>query len=410
MTLSSPVASPSGIRTLEVILTAACNLRCAYCYQNDKQSRRMEWSTLRPALDLVLRSEAPALEVRFMGGEPLLELPLIRKAVEYVKRNVSHEKEVLYAISTNGLLLDDDAIELFAEHEFDTQLSFDGAPAAQDIRGHGTFAKLDALLDHLRDDFPGYFRRDLHVALTLHGGNLRYLADSVEYFLRKEIPRIRFGPLLTHDPSWTVARIDELDDQFHRIFDSSLEHFRLTGQVPVECFRKTTESDRHRPVGRAMCGVADGQGIAIDVDGEVTGCVTFAESYQELPPFLKERLDPMRMGKLRGIEFRRRLALYPAAARAAGIFHQKETKYSSYRRCGECEYVAECNICPTSIGHIPGNTDPNRVPDLPCAFNLVAFKYRDMFPEQPSDLDKLAGLAPLPALVEELRAAVTGQR
>src|SRR5262245_54945662 len=130
------------VRSLEVVLTAACNMRCAYCYQNAKQARSMEWDTLKPALDLVLRSTSRKLDVRFIGGEPLLELPLVERAVAYVKERASADQRVKFSISTNGTLLDDDAIEFLAEEEFETQLSFDGTEEAQDIRGRGTFGKL----------------------------------------------------------------------------------------------------------------------------------------------------------------------------------------------------------------------------------------------------------------------------
>ena len=218
------MSSPSRIRSLEVILTAACNMRCGYCYQNAKQARRMEWDTLRPALDLVLRSDPREVQVRFMGGEPLLELPLMRRAVEYVGERRRAGKRVVYAISTNGTLVDEEAAQFLAAHEFETQLSFDGVPEAQNLRGRDTYPKLDALLDRLRGDFPRFYETCVHVALTLHSGNLRYLADSVAYFLGKRVPRISVGPLLTHDAGWRLEDIYELERQIVRIFDLSIEH------------------------------------------------------------------------------------------------------------------------------------------------------------------------------------------
>jgi sulfatase maturation enzyme AslB (radical SAM superfamily) len=396
------------IRSLEVILTAACNLRCGYCYQNAKQARRMSWETLQPALDLVLRSEHPALAVRFIGGEPLLEMPLIRRAVEYLGSRAGPANRIEYALSTNGTLVDRDISAFLQRHDFETQLSFDGVPAAQDIRGRGTFARLDALLDEMRVEFPNFFHRRLHVAMALYSGNLRHLGDSVAYFLNKGIARIRIGPLLTHDEDWRIEDIGELDRQFARVFDLSLAHYQRSGQVPVEVFRRHHAADLHHPVADEMCGVSRGEGITIDVDGQVTGCVTFAESYQRIASdFLKSRLDAMRMGPLQGPRFSERLALYPEAAARAGLFHNKRSKHSSYRRCGECEYVAECSVCPVSIGHIPGNRDPDRVPDLSCAYNLVAHKYRALFPAQPTALDIVKGRGFVPASVQKILAAAS---
>jgi sulfatase maturation enzyme AslB (radical SAM superfamily) len=392
------------VRLLELILTANCNLRCSYCYQNAKQGRRMEWETLRTALDIVLRSDPPEVAVLFYGGEPLLELPLIRRAVAHVTGARPTGKRVHYVMSTNGMLLDEETAVFLAEHRFETQLSFDGVPEAQAARGLGTHGKLDALLDRLRRDHPLFYRRDFRTSITLHSGNLHHLADSIGYFLDKRVARIDFGPLFTHDPGWTDAHMAELDRQLARVFERSVRHYEDTGEVPVEAFRKTTEPSRHAPQGRAMCGVGGGTSLAVDVDGQVTGCVTFADSYQRLPSeLLKSRLDSMRMGDVRDEALPRRLALYPEATRAAGIFNGKHRKHSSYGRCGECRYLEDCSVCPTSIGHIPGNTDPDRVPDNVCAFNLVSLAYKDRFPRQPDPIAILAGRAPEPRLLRELR-------
>jgi sulfatase maturation enzyme AslB (radical SAM superfamily) len=391
------------VRALEVILTASCNLRCSYCYQNAKQGRRMEWDTLREAIDILLRSNPPDVDVLFYGGEPLLELPLIRRAVAYAAEARPAGKRVRYVLYTNGMLLDEETASFLAEQRFETQLSFDGVPGAQAARGLGTYGKLDALLDRLRADHPHYYRNDFRTSITLHSGNLHHFADSVGYFLDKRVPRIVCGVLTTHDPGWTDAHRAELDRQFARIFERSVRHYEETGDVPFEIFRKTAERSHHAPQGRAMCNAGAGQSLAIDVDGQVLGCVTFAESYQRLPSeLLKGRLDAMRMGDLRDEAFPRRLALYPAAARAAGIFHDKQRKHSSYGRCGECRYLGDCGVCPTSIGHIPGNTDPDRVPDNACAYSLVSLAYRDRFPRQPDLEAILAGDAPEPRLLREI--------
>lgn len=404
MTRAGGGAAPSRVRALDLVLTAACNLRCSYCYQTDKRARSMEWATAQAALDLLLRSERDDLLVLFIGGEPLLEMPLIRQAIEYVRAVRPEGKNVEYAMSTNGLLLDGETVAFLAENRIHTQLSFDGVPAAQEWRGPGTHALLDGLLDRVREQFPQYLRRTFTVTITVHSGNLAYLADSVEYLMRKGVWNIGLNTLLTHDPGWTREHLAALDRQFARIFAASLAHRDETGRIPFQPLRRTREKSVHSPEGRLMCGAGTGETITVDVDGQVTGCVTFAESYQKpASDFLRSRLDPMRLGSVRDEAFPRRLALYPDAARAAEIFDEKQEKYSSYARCGECLYLEGCSVCPTSIGHIPGNTDPRRVPDSACAFNLVSQSYRERFPRQPNLAEKLSGAGPEPRLVRELR-------
>ena len=115
----------------EIILTAGCNLRCSYCYQNDKKARSVDWDTLRASLDLALRSRHEKVNLLFIGGEPLLEFALMQRAVAYVEEAKACHKRIHYEIITNGMLLAEQHVEFFAAHDFDVQLSFDGVPAAQ---------------------------------------------------------------------------------------------------------------------------------------------------------------------------------------------------------------------------------------------------------------------------------------
>jgi sulfatase maturation enzyme AslB (radical SAM superfamily) len=374
--------TPDKIQALEVVLTADCNLRCAYCYQNAKRPRSLSWDALRGALDLLLRSRCPEVEVLFLGGEPLLQFPLIRKAVAYVKATRPRNKAVCYTLITNGLLLGEEQARFLARHRISVQLSFDGVPAAQDLRAPGTFKALDRLLDRLRLHQPALFAKRLSVSLTLTSAAIPHLADSVAYLLAKGVPEVSLTPVVTHDPGWANGTIAALDQQFARVLEDCLRHYRLTGEVPLLLFRtdEPAKTDR-RPVD-AMCRAPTGETLAIDVDGQVHGCAVFVESYQKLASaFLRERVWAMRLGDFRAPDFAERLAQYPEATRATEIFHDKRAKHSSFGSCSECRFVDACSVCPASIGHIPGNTDPRRVPDFQCAFNRVALDYRERFDE-----------------------------
>lgn len=386
------MARKGSLRSLDIILTSGCNLTCAYCYQNDKSPKRMEWETLRASIDLLLASERRRIQLLFLGGEPLLQYPLMQRAVSYARERRPPGKSLRFAIITNGTLLDDEKLAFLVEHDFKTQLSFDGVPRAQDLRGAGTFARLDRLLDHLRRDRPGYFARNLEVSLTLMSANLPYLSDSIVYFIEKGVEEIAISPVFTHDAGWKPEMKQVLDRHFRKIFQVSLRHFRMTRKVPVTTFRRSQPLSPHRPKGLSMCGVGRAEVLTVDVDGQVEGCTSFARSMQKLPPgFLEERLDPLRLGDLRDPGLRERLDAYPESVREAEIFDGKIHKHSSYGKCRECRFYSECGVCPVSIGHIPGNTDPHRIPDFLCAYNLVSLEYRRKFPRQSDAAEMLTG-------------------
>jgi sulfatase maturation enzyme AslB (radical SAM superfamily) len=371
----------SGLRTLELVLTSQCNLRCGYCFENAKKDGRMSWETMKAALDGALASPEREIRILFFGGEPALEFPSIRRAVGYVEEHRRRSQRAHFKLLTNGVLLGDEELSFLAAHRIDVQLSFDGVPAAQALRGRETFAVLDRLLDTVRRDYPVMFRRRFAVSITLLGRTIPYLADSVEYFLGKDVRSIEIGPSFTHDPTFRTEMIEDLRAQFRRIDRASRAHLKRTGRVPVTALRRDGPAERRRPKSLTMCGVMRGEKLAVDVDGQSHGCVLFASSYQRFStPFLRERLESLALGDVRTGEPLALLPIYEDRVRRTEIFHDKQEKYSSYARCGTCRFLSSCGVCPVSIGNQPGVADPRRVPDLQCAYYLVSLSTKARFP------------------------------
>lgn len=381
------MSRPESIRRVLLVLTSQCNLRCGYCFQTAKKPGRMERETLFRGIDLAFGSELNEVELTFFGGEPLLEMESLRSGVAYAEeRRRATGKHVSYSISTNGLLLDDETIEFLAEHRFYTQLSFDGVAAMQRLRGKGTFEILDRRFQEIAERYPDFLRDRVHIGLTLVPQTVPHFADSIEYLIGRNVREIGISPSMSVMMDWELPRIAELEAQFARILKISLDHHAATQRIPLKVFRGGSTQSLPRPESITMCGVMRGEEPAVDVDGQVHGCATFAESFQKFPSsFLRERIEDMRIGDLRGPDFRQRYEGFEEATERAGLFHHKEAKHSGYGRCGDCQYLGACSICPMSIGNSPGNQDPNRIPDFACAYNLVALKHRDLFWERIED-------------------------
>lgn len=384
----------ADITLIELILTAACNLKCSYCWQDARSGRRMNWEIVRAALDRLLRSRGRDLQITLYGGEPLLEMPLIRRAVGYVRRRRPPGKRIRWVLLTNGTRLAPEAAAFLFRHGVITQISADGVPAVQAARGKGTFRIIDRLLDRLRRDQPEFFRRKVSVSMTLTAAGVPHLARSVRYFLRKGVREIRVGPVITPDPAWTPELRLELAEQFRTVSQDCLRDFRRTGEVPFVPFRRTAAAEPGRPrgdgsarrpsdgrqPGEPTCRAGRGNKIAVGPGGQVTSCVLLAGDYQRFPSaWLRKRVALLALGDVRDPQLEQRLAGLPAAARATGLFHHPEETYSSYGRCGDCRWQPECAVCPVSAGHIPGNRDPRRVPDFVCAFNQEYLFARERF-------------------------------
>lgn len=151
--------SKNRIGDIILQVTQQCNLRCSYCvyggkYKNRLHStKRMNFDTAKKAMDFAFENslESNTLMISFYGGEPLLEFELIKRCVEYSRKHVEGKK-LLFNMTTNGTLLDDEIMRFLAENKFQVLISLDGSKEEHDASrvyesGKGTF---DTIIDNIR--------------------------------------------------------------------------------------------------------------------------------------------------------------------------------------------------------------------------------------------------------------------
>lgn len=124
------------IRLLELMVAQSCNMRCEYCYGSEGQYGEpgmMSRETAFRAIDWYraereAHTDDPLLEkpsVVFFGGEPLLNLPLIRACIEKCEE-IWGKHQVSFAITTNLTIMTEDVLDFFIEHDVQLIISFDG--------------------------------------------------------------------------------------------------------------------------------------------------------------------------------------------------------------------------------------------------------------------------------------------
>jgi sulfatase maturation enzyme AslB (radical SAM superfamily) len=378
---SPEAVPPLDLAAIGLVLTADCNLGCRYCYQGRRRPATMRWPVVRAGLDLLLGAcGGGPCDVSLLGGEPLLQYPMIRRAMAYLARRAPGGRTVV-SMATNGTLLDVARARFLLGRGVHVALSFDGVPAAQDHRAPGSHRHLDRLLRALRDRLPDRFRDQLSVTVVCHPAGLESLADSVDYLSDVGVPRVDITPAMG-TWAWPLSDIERLDRQFARIFDVSARHFASTGRVPVTLFRKTGP-DLVRPIGEWGCGVCTSRSLVVDVDGQVYPCAMLARSCQTVaPPPMGRRLGRLSLGHVAAPGLAGRVAGLPAVARRLEIFARQDRKWSSYGACDDCPSVGACAVCPVAARKDRRISDPLQVPDFLCAFNRVGLDYRRRFPEQ----------------------------
>jgi len=281
-----------GPHSVTLMLTTRCNLRCAYCHQDRSRPRTMEVSVFEAALGRFLGTDHSRPTLTFFGGEPLLEMPLVRLAVEIVRARKPKWMRPDLRLFTNGLLLDPKTADFLSEADIYVTLSIDGLPAAQDQRGPGTFAILDEVLVRLGRERPERFRERISVALTLTSGNVAYLAGSFRYFLSRGVRDIEIVPVVTNDRGWGAEARDELDRQLACVAEESRNVLATSGEVPFTPFRSDGRQTAAGADPVLLCDAGSRKALFVDVDGSTAPCAAMARSgLRNAPPLLREILD-----------------------------------------------------------------------------------------------------------------------
>ncbi|MBU0971315.1 MAG: radical SAM protein [Proteobacteria bacterium] len=122
---------------LILCITERCNLRCLYCpysasypHQRQHGSRGMSFETARQAVDFFLAHSKKAEHrfISFYGGEPTLNMPIVRKIVEYTRCKCG--SSVSFNMTTNGYNLPEETLKFLVDQNFLIVVSVDG-PADQ---------------------------------------------------------------------------------------------------------------------------------------------------------------------------------------------------------------------------------------------------------------------------------------
>ena len=124
---------PTVVKALCLHVAHDCNLACRYCFaqEGEYHGRRalMSYETGAAALDFLVEHSGNRrnLEVDFFGGEPLMNMDVVRKLTVYGRElEKTHDKHFRFTLTTNGMLLNEDIMD-FCNREMDNVvLSLDG--------------------------------------------------------------------------------------------------------------------------------------------------------------------------------------------------------------------------------------------------------------------------------------------
>lgn len=189
-------------------VTDACNLKCKYCAfeelytgYDQRENKYLGFDYARKIIDYLVdfwKANTSAvfpkrLNIGFYGGEPLLNLNLIREVISYIESFGDIGKSLTYSMTTNGTLLDRH-IDYLVEKNFSLLVSFDGDETAQGFRvyrnGGDSFKDVYRNVRMVQEKYPVFFEKNVSFNAVLHARNS---IESVYTFFKhnfSKVPRI----------------------------------------------------------------------------------------------------------------------------------------------------------------------------------------------------------------------------
>lgn len=302
-----PAIRPDGtykrVLTITFQVTTDCSLRCTYCYQINKGHEMMSWDVAKAALDYIFDSaedpssmmsydKVSALIIDFIGGEPLLNIELITKIIEYcevqfIERNSPWVLLHKYNFSTNGVAYFEPKVqELLSKYRnvISMGVTVDGYKELHDKcrlfpNGDGSYdIALSASLDQ-----KNRFGND-STKITLCPANVAETSKAIINML--ELGYVHVAANCVFEEGWNNEHANILYEEMKLIGDYVLEH-DLEDSCAISLFNDTMFAPLSENDTENWCG-GTGSMLAVDYRGLFYPCIRYMDSSigSKYPPLI----------------------------------------------------------------------------------------------------------------------------
>lgn len=258
-------------------LTHNCNLRCRYCYAGAKTRSAMSASTALQALEFLHEQANGRTVVTFFGGEPLLELELIKKTVAASRAN--YGRAIDFRMSTNGTLLSAATLDYLQANEIHFVVSLDGNETQHDLSrcladGRGSYRRVAEQVDAVLQRNP----YTLAVSVVTPD-TVPFMADGVQSLFTMGFRYV--VQTLDYSADWNQINLREMKRQYRELAAFYCDALMSGRKIFYSLFDERIKTWAQKPYGNGdLCDLANSQ-IAIAPSGRIYPCVQFVGEDQE---------------------------------------------------------------------------------------------------------------------------------
>ncbi|MCM1215394.1 MAG: radical SAM peptide maturase, CXXX-repeat target family [Lachnospiraceae bacterium] len=351
-------------------VTEGCTLNCTYCYQFNKKPTRMSFEVAKSFIDHLLhddygyinRYNSPAIIIEFIGGEPLMEVKLIRKIYEYFLDQcyeLNHPWFTLHRLSicSNGMqYFDDDVQEFFKDYanNISFNISIDGNKELHDScriqpNGEGSYDVDMVALNHYNRNYTP----ERNSKMTLAPENISHLFESVVDFINHDMTSINLNCVFEEgwQPKHALIEYQELKKLADYILENNLEHLYISifNERPEDRSPKTSDGN--------FCG-GTGSMLSMRPNGQFYPCIRY------MPSSVGDNVKDLCIGTVQDGMIGRE-----EDSEILKMMDSITRRSQTNDICYECPIGNDCAWC-SALGHTVFGT-PNKRPTFTCIMMIA---------------------------------------
>ncbi len=279
--------TPSPIKALCLHVSHDCNLRCEYCFASTgdfgKGRKMMPVETGFKAIDFLIQHSQKRrnLEVDFFGGEPLMNMDMVKKVVEYARsKEKEYNKNFRFTMTTNGTLLKDEDIDFLNKEMHNVVLSIDGRKEVNDrvrprVDGTGCY---DSIIKKYKKLVDGRGDKDYYIRGTFTKYNLDFSKD-VLHLSDYGFEQISVEPVVSSsDKSYAITYDDlpKVFEEYETLAKEIIKRRRDKNSKYFNFFHFMIDLDQGPCAIKRIRGCGSGnEYVAITPDGDIYPCHQF---------------------------------------------------------------------------------------------------------------------------------------
>lgn len=259
----------------ELVTTRNCNLNCKYCFEGEKKNESMEKSIIPQIIDFIESqmkqtyvTDKENVHIDFNGGEALLNKKFI---VKFIQETEKYGYE--YSMTTNGILLDQEIINLVNEKKILLQISLDGKKKTHDLNRlfYNNKGSFNIVYNKLKEIQRKCFEDCLTITTVVTPKTVNNLSENVSFFIKSGFNDINIGPCA--DFKWEDKNYCIFEKEMKKIGDLYINCFENNHFINISPITRNIRATL-RDLSKFRCDAVVGE-LAILPNGDVLPCGGF---------------------------------------------------------------------------------------------------------------------------------------